>query len=49
MLLLLIRSYLKPVLTYEFFILDTNSADTVYYVSKNVRILGFSKPERVRE
>jgi len=50
MLLVFIRSYLKPVLTYNFLILDTYIRTLYIYVSKEMRIRGFSaKPKDFRE
>jgi hypothetical protein len=49
MLLVGIRSYLKSVLRYKFFILDTYHPDTLY-MSMDVKICGyFSKPKGVGE
>ena len=50
MLLVRIRNYLKSFPRYRFLILGTTHPATLYYVSKDVRFLGyFSKPRQVRE
>jgi hypothetical protein len=49
MLLMCIRSYLKPVLKYNFLILETYRPDTIY-MRQDVSNRGyFSKPKGVRE
>jgi len=46
MLLLCIHSYLKSVLRYKFLVLDAYHPDTVYLLSKVVRVHGILKLKR---